>query len=88
MTSNLLHGAYTMDEKQNKVVNIDGEEHNYDDLSDTVKYCIAQINDLRTQLDAAKARVDQLNMAHDGFLNLLKIEMEKPQEGELADKVV
>jgi len=77
-----------MDEKQNKVVNIDGKEHNYDDLSDAVKYCIAQINDLRTQLDAAKARVDQLNMAHDGFLNLLKIEMEKPKEGEPADKAV
>jgi len=77
-----------MTEQASNVININGEEYNYDDLSDTVKYCIAQINDLRTQLDAAKARVDQLNMAHDGFLNLLKIEMEKPQEGELADKVV
>lgn len=69
-----------MTEQTNNVVNIDGVKHNYDELSDSVKYCIAQINDLRAQLDAAKARVDQLNMAHDGFINLLKLEMEKTNQ--------
>ena len=77
-----------MTEQANNVVTIDGVEYNYDELSDGVKYCIAQINDLRAQLDASKARTDQLNMAHDGFINLLKLEMEKPKEGELADKVL
>ena len=69
-----------MTDQQNNVITIDGTEYNYDDLSDNTKYCIAQINDLRGQLDAARARVDQLNMAHDGFLNLLKLEMEKANE--------
>lgn len=69
-----------MTDQQNNVITIDGTEYNYDDLSDNVKYCIAQVNDLRGQLDAARARVDQLNMAHDGFLNMLKLEMEKANE--------
>lgn len=69
-----------MAEQQDNVINIDGKEYNYDELSDNVKYCIAQINDLRGQLDGARARVDQLNMAHDGFINLLKLEMEKANE--------
>ena len=69
-----------MTDQQNNVITIDGTEYNYDDLSDNTQYCIAQINDLRGQLDAARARVDQLNMAHDGFLNLLKLEMEKANE--------
>lgn len=69
-----------MTDQQNNVITIDGTEYNYDDLSDNTKYCIAQINDLRGQLDAARARVDQLNMAHDGFLNLLKLEMQKANE--------
>lgn len=69
-----------MTDQQNNVITIDGTEYNYDDLSENTKYCIAQINDLRGQLDAARARVDQLNMAHDGFLNLLKLEMQKANE--------
>jgi division protein CdvB (Snf7/Vps24/ESCRT-III family) len=69
-----------MTDQQNNVITIDGTEYNYDELSDRVKYCIAQVNDLRGQLDAAKARVDQLNMAHDGFLNMLRLEMEKGNE--------
>lgn len=69
-----------MTDQQNNVITIDGAEYNYNELSDRVKYCIAQVNDLRGQLDAAKARVDQLNMAHDGFLNMLRLEMEKGNE--------
>ena len=69
-----------MTDQQNNVITIDGTEYNYDDLSDNTKYCIAQINDLRGQLDAARARVDQLNMAHDGFINLLTLEMQKANE--------
>ena len=72
---------------QNNVITIDGTEYNYDELSDNTKYCIAQINDLRGQLDAARARVDQLNMAHDGFLNLLKLEMEKANVGEETEVI-
>lgn len=75
------------DQKQD-TINIDGVEYNYADLSDNVKYFIAQINDLKGQIDMAKARVDQLSVAHKGFLDLLKAEMEKPKEGGLADKVV
>lgn len=69
-----------MSEQQQNTVNIDGTEYDYETLPEKVKYCIAQINDLRAQLDAARARVDQLNMAHDGFINALKAEMEKGNE--------
>jgi 5'-deoxynucleotidase YfbR-like HD superfamily hydrolase len=75
------------DQKQD-TINIDGVEYNYADLSENVKYFIAQINDLKSQMDIAKARLDQLSVANKGFLDLLKAEMEKPKEGELADKVV
>lgn len=80
-----------MEQEQKATVNIDGKDYIIENLSDGARYCIGQIQDLQQQAQAARARVDQLEMANQGFMNALRAEidkMENPPEGELADKVV
>jgi hypothetical protein len=60
------------------------DDKNYviDDLSDQAKYFIGQLQDLNQQANAAKARLDQLEVARSGFTELLRKELEKPEESE------
>ena len=80
-----------METQEKPTITIDDKNYIVEDLPDGAKYCIAQIQDLQQQTQAARARVDQLEMANRGFVEALKVEinkMENPPEGELADKVV
>jgi uncharacterized protein involved in exopolysaccharide biosynthesis len=58
----------------------DGKNYVIDDLSDRAKYCVGQIQDLSQQANAAHARLDQLDVARQGFEKLLREELEKPAE--------
>jgi len=60
------------------------DDKNYviDDLSDQAKYFVGQLQDLSQQTNAAKARLDQLEVARSGFTELLRKELEKPEESE------
>lgn len=80
-----------METQEKPTITIDDKNYIIDDLSDGARYCIAQIQDLQAQAQAARARVDQLEMSNKGFMTALRQEidaMENPPEGELADKVV
>jgi len=79
----LLHGAY-MSEETNNIITIDDKEYNYEELTNEAKYCIAQLRDLKSQIEAAKAKLDQLNVAHNGFGSMLASELSKPKETEGA----
>jgi len=67
---------------------LDGENHVIDDLSDKAKYLVGQLQDLQQQATQTSARADQIEVARQGFTNLLKEEIANPApvegEGELV----
>jgi len=81
-----------METQEKPTITIDDKSYIIEELSEGARYCIAQIQDLQQQTQAARARVDQLEMSNRGFMEALRREidaMENPApEGELADKVV
>ena len=72
------------------VLSFNDENYVIDDLSDQAKYIVAQLQDLEQQLTGNRARLDQLEVAKNGFTNLLQEELEKPDEpeGEITDAEV
>ena len=78
-----------MEHQEKQTITIDEKSYVVEDLPEGAKYCLAQIQDLQQQGQAARARVDQLSMAEQGFVNALKEEIakaeEEPQEAELVN---
>ena len=59
------------------------EDNNYviEDLSDRARYLVNQLQDLAQQGTAARARLDQVEVARVGFENFLREELnESPEE--------
>lgn len=76
-----------MEHQEKQTITIDEKSYVVEDLPEGAKYCLAQIQDLQQQGQAARARVDQLSMAEQGFVNALKEEITKaeaPEEAELV----
>lgn len=77
-----------MENQEPQTISIDDQEYVVDDLPENAKYCLMQVQDLQQQAQAARARVDQLGMAEQGFVNALKEEIAKaeaPEEAELVN---
>ena len=64
------------------VLTLNDKNYVIEDLSDQARYCVAQIQDLETQIGQSKARLDQLEVAKRGFTDLLTTEVENPEEPE------
>jgi len=75
-----------METQEKPTITIDDKSYIIEELSEGARYCIAQIQDLQQQSQAARARVDQLEMSNRGFMEALRKEidaMENPvPEGE------
>lgn len=75
-----------MEQQEKATITIDDKNYIIEDLPDGAKYCISQIQDLQQQSAATRARVDQLEMANQGFMTALRAELDKmknpPAEGE------
>ena len=65
------------------VLTFDGEDHVIENLSDTAKYFVTQLQDLSAQEAQTKARLDQVTVAQKGFQDLLREELNKPEEEEV-----
>lgn len=76
-----------MEHQEKQTITIDEKSYVVEDLPEGAKYCLAQIQDLQQQGQAARARVDQLGMAEQGFVNALKEEITKAQAPEEAELV-
>ena len=63
-------------------ITLDDVTYVVDDLPQPAQYCLGQIQDLQQQVNAARARVDQLAMAEQGFMNALREEIRKGEEAE------
>ena len=55
-----------------KTITIDGAEHSFDSLSDQQKSMVAQINDLNQKLAGLQFQADQLAVAKEAFIGMLK----------------
>lgn len=70
------------------VLTFDGEDHVIENLSDTAKYFVTQLQDLATQEAQTKARLDQVTVAQKGFQDLLREELNKSEAEEDPDAPV
>ena len=53
--------------EEKQVVNIDGEEYAFDDLTDLQKYMLEQVVDLKGRIRTARLHLDQLKVASAEF---------------------
>ena len=53
-----------------------------EDLSDTAKYIINQVQDLNNQINIANGKLDQLEVAKRGFTDMLQDELNKEEGAE------
>lgn len=69
-----------MEQQEKATITLDDKTYIVEDLPQGAQYCLGQIQDLQQQANAARARVDQLTMAEQGFLNALREEIAKGEE--------
>ena len=67
------------------VLTFDDKDYVIDNLSDTAKYFVTQLQDLKQQEAQTKARLDQVVVAAEGFKTMLENQIEedenpKPEE--------
>ena len=65
------------------------DDNNYviEDLSDKAQYIVGQLQDLAQQGNATRARLDQIEVARQGFTDMLRGELaEEPAEAEVVDE--
>ena len=64
------------------------DDNNYviEDLSEKAQYLVGQLQDLAQQGNATRARLDQIEVARNGFTEMLREELaETPAEGEVVE---
>ena len=61
-----------------QTISLNGEEYKVDELSDKAKYLVSQVQDMQTQANQSRARLDQIQVGITGFTNLLQEELENP----------
>ena len=58
--------------KQTQLVNIDGTEYDFADLTDQQKVMLEHCIDLDRKIASCRFQLDQLNVGKDAFLTMLK----------------
>lgn len=69
-----------METAEKPVLTFDDQDYVIENLSDTAKYFVTQLQDLAQQEAQAKARIDQVTVAQKGFQDLLRDELNKSEE--------
>ena len=66
------------------------DDKNYviEDLSDQARYIVAQLQDLAQQESSAKAKLDQVTVASEGFKNLLRNQIAEDENPIEEDETV
>ena len=71
-------------EEEQKII-FDKKEYNINDLDDQGKYLVSQLNDLSSQSNQIRAKLDQVEMAKRGFEEILRSNLSKPEIVEPED---
>ena len=71
-------------ENEVQTISLNDKEYKVDELSEKAKYLVSQVQDMQTQANQARARLDQIEVGIRGFTGLLQEELENPApvEGE------
>lgn len=69
-----------MDNEIEPTVTIDGTQYAVNSLSDRVKYALQQIQSMQGEQQQLRAKIDQFEMAVNGFLQLVREELDKVEE--------
>jgi len=69
-----------METAEKPVLTFDDQDYVIENLSDTAKYFVTQLQDLAQQEAQAKARIDQVTVAQKGFQDLLRDELNKSED--------
>ena len=65
-------------ENEVQTISLNGKEYKVDELSEKAKYLVSQVQDMQTQANQSRARLDQIEVGIRGFTGLLQEELENP----------
>ena len=69
-----------------KTVTLDDTQYNVDDMSDKGQYIVAQLGEIQKESQELKFKIDRLEVARAGFVELLQAEVEdQPAEAEVVE---
>ena len=71
-------------ENEVQTISLNDKEYKVDELSDKARYLVSQVQDMQTQANQARARLDQIEVGIRGFTGLLQEELENPAPTEDA----
>jgi len=69
------------DVQDKPTLSFDDKNYVIEDLEDTARYIVAQLQDLKRQEAETSAKLDQIKVAAEGFTQRLKVELEEDEGG-------
>ena len=69
-------------ENEVQTISLNDKEYKVDELSEKAKYLVSQVQDMQTQANQSRARLDQIEVGIRGFTGLLQEELENPAPAE------
>ena len=61
-----------------QTISMNDIEYKVDELSEKARYLVSQVQDMQTQANQTRAKLDQIQVGITGFTNLLQEELENP----------
>ena len=69
-----------------KTVTLNDTQYNVDDMSERGQYIVAQLGEIQQESQEMKFKLDRLEIARKGFIELLSAEVEEqPAEAEVVE---
>ena len=69
-----------------KTVTLNDTQYNVDDMSESGQYIVAQLGEIQKESQEMKFKLDRLEIARKGFVDLLQAEVEdQPAEAEVVE---
>ena len=65
-------------ENEVQTITMNEVEYKVDEISEKAKYLVSQVQDMQTQANQSRARLDQIEVGIRGFTGLLQEELENP----------
>ena len=75
-------------ENEVQTITMNDKEYKVDEISEKAKYLVSQVQDMQTQANQSRARLDQIEVGIRGFTGLLQEELENPASEEVEGEVV
>ena len=73
-------------ENEVQTISLNDKEYKVDELSEKAKYLVSQVQDMQTQANQSRARLDQIQVGIRGFTGLLQEELENPAPTEAPEE--